>query len=94
MPPDPRPDPKPTAGADLDLDAVLDGLAFDDQDDLVRRARESLEETLHGLKLTPEEGRALAEIGAARRPTIVSAAVTPPALRIVDPPGADRSQGR
>src|SRR3954452_17016594 len=40
------------------LDNVLDQL--DDTDSLVLRARESLEETLGGLKLTPEEARALA----------------------------------
>lgn len=32
-----------------------------DQDDVLRQARESLEQTLAGLKLTPEEERALAE---------------------------------
>src|SRR4051794_28329707 len=40
------------------LDGVLGQL--DDADGLVLRARESLEETLGGLKLTPEEERALA----------------------------------
>ena len=40
------------------LDSVLDQL--DDTDTLTLRARESLEETLSGLKLTPEEARALA----------------------------------
>ena len=47
------------------LDAVLD--ALDRDDDLVQQARESLEETLGGLRLTPEEERALAgEIGQLR----------------------------
>ncbi len=42
-----------------DLDEVLDHL--DEQDALIQRARDSLEETLDGLKLTPEEEGALAE---------------------------------
>ena len=56
--PNPQPpdgaDPVPTA--DPTLDDVLDRL--DTQEGLVRRARESLEETLDGLKLTPDEERA------------------------------------
>src|SRR5271165_4142790 len=42
------------------LDSVLDQLDDTDSDALTLRARESLEETLSGLKLTPEEERALA----------------------------------
>ncbi|HEX8203540.1 MAG TPA: GTP-binding protein [Isosphaeraceae bacterium] len=49
--------PVPPAGPTLD--AVLDGL--DRQDTLTARARESLEETLRGLRLTPDEERALAD---------------------------------
>ena len=50
---DPTPDPEgPT------LDGVLGQL--DDAEGLVLRARESLEETLSGMKLTPEEARVLA----------------------------------
>ncbi len=41
------------------LDALLDQL--DARDDLVRRARESLEETFQGLRLTPAEEYALAD---------------------------------
>src|SRR5262245_55078029 len=41
------------------LDEMLDPL--DREDDRIRQARESLEQTLAGLKLTPEEERALAE---------------------------------
>lgn len=42
-----------------DLKTVLDPL--DEQDDVVVRARESLDQTLAGLKLTPEEEAALAD---------------------------------
>ena len=53
--------PEPTENPPSDeptLDSVLDQL--DDTDTLTLRARESLEETLGALKLTPEEERALA----------------------------------
>ena len=49
---------EPPPGDEPTLDGVLNQL--DDADGLVVRARESLEETLNGLKLTPEEERALA----------------------------------
>jgi GTPase len=45
--------------SDPNLTAVLDEL--DDSDTLVERARDTLENTLSGLKLTPEEERAMAE---------------------------------
>jgi small GTP-binding protein len=46
----------------LTVDEVLDRLDdADDGDDLAERARESLEQTLQGLKLTPEEEHALAD---------------------------------
>jgi GTP-binding protein Era len=45
--------------AETDLTAVLDEL--DDSDALVGRARDTLESTLAGLKLTPDEERAMAE---------------------------------
>jgi GTP-binding protein Era len=45
--------------SDPNLTAVLDEL--DDSDTLVERARDTLESTLSGLKLTPEEERAMAE---------------------------------
>ena len=43
-----------------ELDAQLESLA-EPEADVVQRARESLEETLAGLKLTPEEEHALAD---------------------------------
>ena len=49
----------------LELDAALAGL--DERDALVRQARETLEETLAGLKLTPAEELALSgELGRLR----------------------------
>ena len=48
---------EPTTDASPTLDAVLDQL--DETEALVTRARDSLEETLSGLKLTPEEEKAL-----------------------------------
>jgi GTPase len=45
--------------SDPNLNAVLDEL--DDSDTLVERARDTLSSTLSGLKLTPEEERAMAE---------------------------------
>ena len=50
---------QPTDGVDPALIEVL--MQLDEQEELVTRARESLEETLKGLKLTPEEERALAD---------------------------------
>jgi hypothetical protein len=59
MPPDePAPPPIPPTPEPA-LDDVLAGL--DRQGTLLTRARESLEETLHGLRLTPEEERAVAD---------------------------------
>ena len=49
----PQPDPA--------LIAMLDKLDEIPRDDVVEKARESLEETLNGLKLTPEEERALGD---------------------------------
>src|SRR3954471_4112121 len=43
------------------LTAMLEELEKEGGPDLVARARESLEETLAGLKLTPDEERAMAE---------------------------------
>jgi GTPase len=50
---------QPTDGVDPALIEVL--MQLDEQEELVTRARESLEDTLKGLKLTPEEERALAD---------------------------------
>ncbi len=49
----------PTDGIDPALTEVL--MQLDEQEELVTRARESLDETLKGLRLTPEEERALAD---------------------------------
>src|SRR4051794_15367016 len=46
---------------DPELAAMLEQLEEQYRDDTVERARESLAETLNGLKLTPEEERALAD---------------------------------
>ncbi len=52
--------PEPSPADEIpNLQAVLDPL--DEQDDVVRRARESLDQTLAGLKLSPEEELALAD---------------------------------
>ncbi|MBX6312476.1 MAG: DUF697 domain-containing protein [Isosphaeraceae bacterium] len=59
------PDPKTPESLDAastaaaDLPGILE--ALDDQEALVQRARESLEETLQSLRLTPEEEAALAD---------------------------------
>src|SRR4051794_8443350 len=50
---------EPVPTAEPALDAVLDQL--DGQDTLLTRARQSLEETLHGLRLTPDEEHAVAD---------------------------------
>src|SRR3954471_19141589 len=44
-----------------ELAEMLDRLDEAQSEEIVERARESLEETLKGLKLTPEEERALAD---------------------------------
>src|SRR5262245_54676831 len=46
---------------DPGLTQMLDQLASAEHDDVVEKARESLEATLNGLKLTPDEERALAD---------------------------------
>jgi small GTP-binding protein len=51
----------PSDPDDPALSAMLEHLELDTGPDLVARARESLEETLGGLKLTPEEEKAMAE---------------------------------
>lgn len=61
--PGPEPDRPPAVGGEPagpapTLDQILDGL--DDTEEMVVRARESLDEAIRGLKLTPEEERALA----------------------------------
>ncbi len=50
---------QPTDGIDPALIEVL--MQLDEQEELVTRARESLDETLKGLRLTPDEERALAD---------------------------------
>src|SRR5215208_7672581 len=59
---DPAGDPSTVPSPDPELAAMLDRLDnAPTQDEVVARARESLEETLAGLKLTPDEERALAD---------------------------------
>src|SRR5947199_10743464 len=59
---DPPGDPPAAPLPDPELAAMLDRLEdAAPQDEVVARARESLEETLAGLRLTPEEERALAD---------------------------------
>src|SRR4051812_4690530 len=59
---DPAGDPSAVPPPDPELAAMLERLEnASPQDEVVARARESLEETLGSLKLTPEEERALAD---------------------------------
>src|SRR3569623_495632 len=58
---DPSGETVPTSTDDTELSAMLEQIARGAEDDDVDKARESLEATLNGLKLTPEEERALGD---------------------------------
>jgi small GTP-binding protein len=58
---DPVGGPETLTNDEQALNAMLEQLDDTNQDELVEKARDSLEETLNGLKLTPEEERAMAD---------------------------------